>query len=155
MYFQNPPSPPGPQAPLGSAAPQAAQPLLPPIPPALPVYPSAVSQPQGTPRAVLPDPRPSSRLTAPGVLRGKIVPQTLRFFNNGVSRFRFRPDVPDAQPVSCVIFKNASESLPADAFSVGRHLELRGYARKNHWTDRQGNAHDGTDFVVNSIIINS
>lgn len=155
MYFQNPPSPPGPQTPQGPAAPQASQPLLPPSPPALPAYPSAAPLPQASPRAVLLDPGLSSRPTAPGVLRGQVVPQTLRFFANGVSRFRFRPDVPDAQPVSCVIFKNASESLPADALSVGRHLELRGYARKNHWIDRQGNAHDGTDFVVNSIIINS
>lgn len=152
MYFQNPPSPPGPQAPLGSAAPQAAQPLLPSSPPALPICPSTPPLPQDPPRAVLPNPRQSSKPTAPGVLRGHIVPQTLRFFNNGVSRFRFFLDDSKSPIVSCVMFRTTTDSFPSDAFSKGAPLELRGYAKSNNWVDKKGNAHADTDFVVTALI---
>ena len=152
MYFQNPPSPQGPHAPQGLAAPQTAQPLLPPSPPTLPATPPLQTSPQSSTLAQRPASDSSPRTLASGSLRGQIVPQSLRYYSNGVSRFRFCTDDPAVQLISCVMFKNTSESLPAGALSVGRHLELRGYVRANNWTDKQGNAHSGKDFVVKTLI---
>lgn len=152
MYYQNPPSFPEHQMPQGLAAPQAAQPLLPSSPPALPAFPSAAPLSQASPRAELPNPRPSSRPTAPGVLHGHIVPQTLRFFSNGVSRFRFFLDDSKTPIVSCVMFRTTTDSFPSDALSKGAPLELHGYAKANNWIDKKGNAHADTDFVVTSLV---
>lgn len=151
MYYQNPPSPPGPQAPQSLAAPQAAQPFLPPSPPsppALPAMPGAPPSPQELQRVGLEQPK---RPTSPGIHRGRIEPRTLRFFTNGVSRFRFHTEDPSASLISCVMFRETTASLPADALSADKRLELRGYSRPNNWVDRNGAPHADTDFVVTAL----
>ena len=147
MYNQNPPSPPGPQAPQSFAAPHAAQPF-PPSPPTLPAIPGAPLSPQEPPRVAYGQ---TKRPTSPGIHRGRIEPRTLKFFTNGVSRFRFRTEDPSAPLISCVMFRETTATLPADALSADKRLELRGYSRPNIWVDRNGAPHADTDFVVTAL----
>ena len=81
-------------------------------------------------------------------MNGTIEQNTLRFFNNGVTRFKLRNDDPNMPVASCVMFRSMTKSLPPDLLSVGKRLEVQGFSRQNNWEDKHGNTHVDMDFVV-------
>ena len=118
----------------------------PPTPPALPLSAQTPQSPVPSRSSLQKSPQPPGRKQAS--LNGSIEQDSLRFFNNGVTRFKFRQDNPGVPLASCVMFRSVTNTLPADLLSLGKRLEVRGFSRQNTWTDKRGNTHSDVDFVV-------
>lgn len=104
--------------------------------------------PAALPQEMLPAPKPAPAPRKQATFNGIIESETLRFFNNGVARFKIRKDNPNEPLASCVMFRTASRSLPVEILSRAKRLEVRGFFRQNSWTDKKGNQHSDMDFVV-------
>ena len=119
--------------------------LTPPTP-----HPLLLSPPEPRP---IPAPQPGFQTAAPvrenrQTINGTIEQNTLRFFNNGVTRFKLRKDGPNGPLASCVMFRSTANAVPPDLLSLGKRLEVQGFPRQNNWTDKHGNTHADVDFVV-------
>jgi len=95
---------------------------------------------------------------------GNICGQGLQKYKNGTIRFSIMHDMPQSNGevlklvTDLVVFpKNGGREINVDTslISKGRSVIVKGFRRPNCWTDKHGNLHQETNFVVTDIVDNS